>query len=267
MNVVITGSTKGIGLGMAREFLKRGHDVTVSSRTVAAVERAAAELRAEFPARTIVGQPCDVGNLGQVQALWDAAAGGLGGVDIWINNAGRDGGTKSAFWEIPPESYEATIRTNLVGLMNCNHVAIPAMYAQGRGAIWNMEGFGSNGMVRRGASVYGTTKYALYYFTKSLAKELEGTPVRMCYLSPGMVVTEMLVPPPGERGDDWPQTRRVLNILADTVETVTPFLVEGMLKADRNGAAVRWLTRGKVIRRFLTARFNKNRDVLSAVGA
>ena len=265
MHVVITGSTKGIGLGMAREFLRRGHDVVVSSRGSAAVERAVAELRAAFPEREIVGKVCDVADYAQVQALWDAAVAGLGSVDIWVNNAGRDG-IKVPFFMIPPDDYVKTINTNLVGLMNCNRVAIPAMYKQGAGMIWNMEGFGSNGAVRPAIGVYGTTKYGLRYFTKALILELKKTPVKIGYLSPGIVITDLLVPPPERRDENWERSKKILNILADTVETVTPFLVDGMLRAHgKHGAAVRWLTGGKIRGRFFMSIFRK-RDVFGPLG-
>lgn len=264
MNVVITGSTKGIGFGMAREFLKRGHDVLISSRRADAVNKGVEQLSAEFSERKILGQPCDVADYAQVEALWAAAAEGFGQVDIWINNAGRDG-AKGPFFTIPKDDYMLTVQTNVIGLLNCNRIVIPAMYQQGGGQIWNMEGFGSNGQTRMGASVYGSTKYALRYFTKSLAAELEGTPVKMCYLSPGIVVTDMLVPPPEQRGEGWEQVKKILNVLADTVETVTPFLVDGILAADRNGAAVRWLTGPKVSWRFFKNRFVK-RDIFTPLG-
>ena len=264
MNIVITGSTKGIGLGMAREFLQRGHDVMISSRGADAVSAAVSDLSGDYPGRTVLGQPCDVGDYEQVEVLWQAAVDGFGQVDIWINNAGRDG-QKMPFFALPKEDYLKTVQTNMIGLLHCNRVVIPGMYQQGTGTIWNMEGFGSNGQIRMGISVYGTTKYALRYFTKAVAAELEGTPVKMCYLSPGMVLTEMLVPPPEERGPGWEQVKKVLNILADTVETVTPFLVEGILAADENGAAVRWLTRRKVMWRFFMSRFRK-RDLFTPLG-
>ena len=264
MNVVITGSTKGIGRGMAVEFLRRGHDVMISSRGADAVARTVAELQQEFPGRRIVGQACDVGDYQQVQRLWDRSAAGLGHIDIWVNNAGRDG-VKAPFFAVPPEDYTATVTTNLIGMMHCCRVAIPGMYKQGAGKIFNMEGFGSNGQVRPAVAPYGSTKYAVKYLTKALALELKDTPVRMCYLSPGIVVTDLLVPPPDQRGERWEQSKKILNILADTVETVTPFLVDGMLKADKNGAAVRWLTPGKVRRRFATALFRK-RDVFGPLG-
>ena len=264
MNVVITGSTKGIGLGMAREFLRRGHAVMISSRGAAAVSEAVVALAREFPGVKVAGQACDVARYEDVQALWAAAAAAFGRVDIWVNNAGRDG-AKAPFFAIAPEDMRATVETNLIGLMNCNRVCIPAMYAQKGGWIWNMEGFGSNGAIRPTVGVYGATKYAVRYFTKALVQELKATPVKVGYLSPGIVVTDLLVPPPDKRGEAWQKSKKILNILADTVETVTPWLVEGMLAARESGAAVRWLTDGKVRWRFLQALFHK-RDVFGPLG-
>ena len=265
MHVVITGSTKGIGFGLAREFLTRGHDVMVASRGPAAVEKAVAALRADYPGRKVGGHVCDVADYAQVQALWEAAVAGLGSVDIWVNNAGRDG-TKVPFFMLPPDDYVKTIHTNLIGLMHCNRVAIPAMYKQGKGMIWNMEGFGSNGAVRPTIGPYGTTKYGVRYFTKSLIQELAKTPVKIGYLSPGIVITDLLVPPPERRDKNWERSKKILNILADRVETVTPWLVEGMLKQHgKHGAAVRWLTGPKVQRRFLMNVFKK-RDVFGPLG-
>ena len=79
------------------------------------------------------------------------------------------------------------------------------------------------------------------------------------------MITNLLVPPPEKRGKGWEQSKKILNLLADTVETVTPFLVEGMLNAQEGGAAVRWLTPGKVIRRKLLSFFRK-RDVFTPLG-
>jgi short-subunit dehydrogenase len=139
------------------------------------------------------------------------------------------------------------------------------MYSQGGGKIFNMEGFGSNGMVRPTVSVYGSTKCALRHFTKSMVQEMEGSPVKVCYLSPGIVVTDLLVPPPDQRGEQWEQAKKILNLLADTVETVTPFLVEGMLNAEKGGDAVRWLTPKKIIGRKLASYFSK-RDIFTPLG-
>ncbi|HFB52617.1 MAG TPA: SDR family NAD(P)-dependent oxidoreductase, partial [Anaerolineae bacterium] len=80
--IVITGSTRGIGRGLATEFLKRGCNVVISGRTADTVERALAELRRDFPAGRIAGHLCDVTDISQVQSLWDAAVAAFGQVDI-----------------------------------------------------------------------------------------------------------------------------------------------------------------------------------------
>jgi hypothetical protein len=89
--------------------------------------------------------------------------------------------------------------------------------------------------------------------------------VKVGYLSPGIVVTDLLVPPPDKRGAAWQRSKKILNILADQVETVTPWLVEGMLAARESGAAVRWLTGPKVQWRFLKSLVVK-RDIFTPLG-
>ena len=264
MNVVITGSTKGIGFGMAREFLERGHKVLITSRGQQAVDAAVDTLTADFPPENIVGKTCDVSDFAQVQELWDTCVRVFGRVDIWVNNAGRDG-TKELFSELPVEDYVATINTNLIGVMHCNRVAIAGMKQHGGGQIFNMEGFGSDGRTMAKYAPYGASKYALRYFTKVMVKECKGSTVEVCYLSPGMVLTELLVEPGYADDPDWPRKRKFFNIAADTVETVTPWLVEGMLNAKGNGAAVRWLTGPKIMLRFLKSIFVK-RDIMTDAG-
>lgn len=85
--LVITGSTRGIGYGLAMSFLSRGCQVVVSGRLQQSVDEVVAKLGTQFPAECILGQACDIANYKQVQALWDAATIRFGKVDIWLNNA------------------------------------------------------------------------------------------------------------------------------------------------------------------------------------
>lgn len=249
-SIVITGSTRGIGFGMAREFLRRGHRVTVSGRGVESTRRAVDALGTEYGADRVLGRPCDVGVHGQVRALWDAAAERFGKVGVWINNAGQGRGDVD-FWKLPEETIDAVVRTNLLGAMHGSKVAMEGMLRQGYGQIYNVEGYGSDGMIMPGLILYGATKRGLTYFTKGLVREAKGTPVQVGFLNPGIVLTELLTAADTER------TRRILSILADRVETVTPYLVERILANDRHGARIAWLTRAKIARRFATAPFIK----------
>ena len=265
MNVVITGSTKGLGLGMAREFVSLGHKVVVSSRSQSAVDYAVADLENISPER-VFGCVANVAEIEQVRSLWDHAVQNMGSVDMWINNAGVTN-RKLNLAEIPDEQLERVVSTNLLGLMNCCKVAINGMLAQGSGTIFNMEGFGSDGMVKPGMSVYGATKSALKYFTKALVKEYKDTPLIIGYMSPGIVVTDLLMKDLNDsESEEFKQRSGLLNIVADKVETVAPHLVKGALAANKTGAAVRWMTPIQLLGRLIKSPFVK-RDVLSAHAA
>ena len=142
---------------------------------------------------------------------------------------------------------------------------VPIMKKQGYGKIVNMSTLGARTGRPGVAADYAGSKAGLIGMTKSLAKECADTPVLMCYLSPGMVVTDLLISPEAQQEPDWERKRRIYNILADTTDTVCPWLVEGVLAANKNGAAVRWLTPQKVMGRFLMTRFKK-RDILTPLG-
>jgi len=261
--IVITGSTRGIGRGLAVEFLKRGHNVVVTGRSPEAVNRTAAELQ---PAGAVLGQACDVRSLEAHQAVWDAAARRFGRVDMWINNAAI-ATDHAPLGDLPGDQISATIDTNLAGTMFGTRVALAGMLKQGGGRIYNFQGFGSNDMTSVGLTVYGSTKRAIRYFTASVAKEYRDSPVLIGSLSPGLVATDLLIYSSRSRDPaEWARAKRVMNILADRVETVTPWLAEQALANSKQGAMIHWLTRGKALRRFLTAAFSK-RDLISELEA
>jgi NAD(P)-dependent dehydrogenase (short-subunit alcohol dehydrogenase family) len=257
-NVVITGSTRGIGFGMAKEFRKRGHSVVISSRGASAVDKAVAEVKAAPGSGEVIGIACDVGNKAAVQALWDGAATALGRVDIWINNAGLTG-PKRDVSALNDAEIAPIINANIWGMIYGTQIPLAGMTAQGGGKIFNFEGFGSDGMTAPGLTIYGLTKRALTYFTKSVNKEIKGSPVLLGTISPGIVVTDLLEESKDEDPARWEKTKRMYNILADTVETVAPFIVAKVLEADKPGTAIRWLTNSKAALRFLSQPILKRR--------
>ena len=259
--VVITGSTRGIGKGLAENFLARGCAVVISGRQQPAVDAVVAELGQRYGADKLAGMACEITDAGQLQGLWDHAVARFRRVDIWINNAGISVPRKPLH-ETAPEDIARIVDINLGGLLQANRVALGGMLAQGSGQIWNMEGFGSGGQVQPGMCAYGATKRAVNYVNKALQKEIKGSAVQVCTLSPGIVVTDLLVGDYDTSSPEWEKSKKIFNILGDKVETVTPFLVDGILKANKTGAKVAWLTGGKAFRRFMTAGFNK-RDLFS----
>jgi len=263
--VVITGSTRGIGRGLAEQFLAAGCKVVISARKADAVDQVCADLSARFGIDKVSGCACDITSVAALQALWDHAKNTFGHVDVWINNAGMSI-ARAPLDEQAPEDIQAIVNTNLGGVLLSNHVVLAAMKKQGGGQLWNMEGFGSGGEKAAGMMAYGATKSAVGYLNKALQKEVKGTQVQVCSLSPGIVVTDLLVGDYDLSSAEWQKAKKILNILGDTVETVTPYLVAGILKTDKSGAAVRWLTTGKAFKRFMTAAFNK-RDLFADIEA
>ena len=260
--VVVTGGTRGIGHGLAQEFLKRGVNVVICGRSQEAVDSALAELSPHaINGARVAGAPCDVTQYDQVQALWDFAKKEFATIDIWINNAGLSN-TRFPIGHLPQDEVEAVVSVNLVGTMNGAQVALKGMEEQGHGALYNFEGFGSNGMKQFGMSLYGCTKFGLTYFTKALIKETKESPVIVGYMSPGIVITDLSMRDRGKMSPErWESVRKVFNIIADRVETVTPWLVEHVLANDKHGARIAWLTSKKAAGRFIKSRFvsTKNR--------
>jgi NAD(P)-dependent dehydrogenase (short-subunit alcohol dehydrogenase family) len=251
--VVVTGSTRGIGLGLAQALLLRGCDVVVCGRSQEAVDGALDRLgRASAP--RVLGSCCDVTDPAQVQALWDVAVARFGRVDVWINNAGVTA-RSAPLWELAPTEVEAVVATNLTGTLHGCAVAVRGMLAQGGGHVYLMEGLGSRGEVRPGTVPYGTSKYAVRYLARALVRETRNTAVKVSTISPGMVRTELLlgsVAP--ERAD---RANRIFDILADDVETVAPWLADRILANTRSGRRIAWLTVPKVVWRFASSLWHR----------
>jgi NAD(P)-dependent dehydrogenase (short-subunit alcohol dehydrogenase family) len=220
------------------------------------VDKAVAQLSAKHPEERILGCPCDVTEYTQVQALWDTTRARFGRIDIWINNAGLSH-QQMPFREIPTDRIETIVRTNVLGTMYGSKVALLGMLEQGYGALYNMEGLGSSGRRVEGTSVYATSKAGLRYFDDTLAQEMAGTPIIVGSLNPGMVITELVTSPYEGRPEEWERAKRIFNIIADRVETVTPWLARQMLDNDKNGARIAWMSTWKVGLRFLMSLFRK----------
>lgn len=259
--VVITGSTRGIGRGLAHEFAARGASVTISGRNAATVDDVVAELQTTHGGDRVTGTACDVTVVDQLEALWQHAVNRFGGVDLWINNAGVSA-PRQPLWTQSATAIATTIETNLTGALLGSAVAIRGMLDQGSGQLWNVEGFGSDNATQPGMAAYGSTKRAIRYLQKALVKETKDTPIQICTMSPGIVVTDLLVGDYEIPSPEWDRARKIFNILGDDVETVTPWLVDQMLHTNKSGARVAWLTRGKAARRFMSGA-GKKRDLFA----
>ncbi|CAA0081258.1 3-alpha-hydroxycholanate dehydrogenase (NADP(+)) [Zhongshania aliphaticivorans] len=261
-NIVITGSTKGIGLGLAREFARGDHQVLIAGSHQASIDDALHTLK---NCGTVYGKVADVRDFQQVQALWDEAQHLFGSVDIWINNAGL----ARTVWSIvdtPHDEVQAMITTNMLGTINGSKVAASGMLQQGHGKIFNMLGGGSDGETFPGMGIYGSTKRGLDYFTNALVKELKDTPVIVAKIRPGMIITEGVIREAKADFDNFQKSRKMMNNLVDTVETVAPWLVEQILATTKSGHKIRWLNGKKIAIRMLKSRIKARQDQFEAFG-
>jgi len=259
--VVVTGSSQGLGKGLAAAFLDRGCNVVVSSLDAAADSAAVADLGARGRGR-VVAQSCDVCDRPQVQRLWDVAVRAFGSVEIWFNNAGLARGYLPISVQAP-EVMEDLLRTNVLGTVNGCQVAHAGMRGQGRGAIYNLAGAGADGTYVPGMIGYATTKIAVEYFSRWFAREVAGQGVIVGSLSPGLVITEGFL---REHAAVPPDVRRYreayVNAIGDDVETVATWFATQIIDNRRNGARFVWLTPRKLMWRKWLAKVRR-RDLLS----
>jgi short-subunit dehydrogenase len=182
-------------------------------------------------------------------------------VDIWINNAGIAHPMED-FWNLPEVRMAELVETNILGTMHGSKVAIQGFLAQGGGALYNMLGFGANGKgTMRGMSLYGTSKAALSYLTKSLVAEVKNTPVIVGSISPGMVLTEMVTGQYSGKPEDLEKAKRIFNLIASKVDEVAPSIAAQVLENRMNGKRIKFFTMGKMMGRMAKAAVGKRKII------
>ncbi len=256
MHVLITGSTRGIGFGLAKYFLEAGWKVSINGRSEVSVDNALQKLVKDYPASSVQGFAGDVVKIEAVEKLWENAVQGFGAINIWINNAGV-GQDRENVWEIDYPALQKVIEINLTGVVNGSLIAVRNMLKQGHGQVFNMEGYGSNGMMMKQMTIYGMTKRAITYFSQSLALEVADTPLKVGLLSPGMVLTDLLENSIPENQEEASKAQRIYRILGDPVDPVVSFLVAKIIANRKNGTQIKWLTRRKTIFKFIKSLFSK----------
>jgi short-subunit dehydrogenase len=264
---VITGSTKGIGRGLAEEFVKRGHNAVICSRNQADVDRVAAELSASGPGKC-TGRSCDTTSKSQLQALWDHAVTEFGEVDFWINNAGL-ATARHAVHEAPEELTKTMITSNLIGTTFACQVVINGFRNQGHGTLYNILGGSFEGkFLVPNMGVYSATKAGVHLLTRYLIQENKDQNILIGMISPGTLITENFFEEQKLLSEEeWQKVRPIMNIMCDYVETVTPWLTDEILTNKKNGKRIKWMGTGKMLKRFAAAKLlGKKRDMFSRFG-
>jgi 3-oxoacyl-[acyl-carrier protein] reductase len=187
----VTGGSRGIGAAIARAFAERGDRVAVHCRDALAV---AEVVRDSLDGDGHIVVRADLAVPAEVRAMVDAAAAGLDGLDVLVNNAGIYVehpvlGTSYEQWQA---AWQATLGINLVGAANATWCAVQHMTASGQraGRIVNV---GSRGAFRGEPThpAYGASKAGLHAFGQSLAVALAPHGITVASVAPGYVATDM----------------------------------------------------------------------------
>lgn len=264
---VVTGAAGGLGAGFARALVARGWNVAIADRDEALLQQQLERLAAAGARERLLAAPCDVTAPATVQGLWDRAVARFGRVDLWINNAGL-GGTQKLVADSALEDLLPIVDVNLKGVIAGTHVALRGMRAQGGGRIYNVAGFGVDGMIRKTMATYGATKRAVGYFTQAVAREEAGGAVSLGWINPGMVVTPMVLGGARKLGaDEWRKGGRIVfNLFGETPDDAAEMAVRKILADRRNGTFIRILTPGRMLYCLARKALGPRRDLFAAHG-
>lgn len=183
---VITGGTRGIGKAIALEMVRNGANVVLNyTNNDIEAEKTLSEIKEKGGYAVLV--KASVGELKGCKTIINTAIESFGKIDFLINNAAIS--EVGLFMDVTDEGLNNILDINLKGVLNCSKLAMTHLI-KSRGAIVNISSIWGN----VGAScevLYSTTKGAINLFTKSLAKEMAMSGVRVNAVAPGVINTEM----------------------------------------------------------------------------
>ena len=185
---IVTGGSRGIGKAIARELAREGVRVAIVARDAAALDAAAAEIRAETRSE-VVPIPADTGSDSEVKAMVARAVEALGGIDILVNAAAQPGGQAP-----PPKLAEIDdtiawpdLNVKVLGYLRCIREVAPHMAAKGGGRIVNIAGLATKST---GSTVGSIRNVAVAALTKNVADELAAQRITAVVVHPATTRTE-----------------------------------------------------------------------------
>ncbi|HRK06515.1 MAG TPA: 3-hydroxybutyrate dehydrogenase [Pseudobdellovibrionaceae bacterium] len=190
-NALITGSTSGIGWGLARALAEQGVHVTLNGlvQDQREFQRTHVEALAAECGVRVRYSGADLANPSQIQSMMQEHVAEFGGLDILINNAGIQ--HVSPVENFPPEKWDQILAINLSSNFHTLRAAIPVMKRQGRGRLVQIASV--HGLVASPfKSAYVAAKHAVIGLTKAVALELADTPITCNAICPGYVRTPLV---------------------------------------------------------------------------
>jgi len=195
---LVTGGSRGIGLAIARALAAEGVNVSVTGLSDAHLSAARSKIESAGPS-AVETLRADVRRYGDIERAVSATVGRFGGLDVLVNNAGV--GVFADVAEMTPSQWSEVIDTNLTGVFNACHAAIPHLRQRGGGSIINISSLSGTNPFVRGAA-YCASKAGVNAFSEALMQEVRYDNIRVSYVAPGSVATEFAQGDPA-KGTDW----------------------------------------------------------------
>ncbi len=186
---LVTGSTSGIGLGIATRLAEQGANIVLNGLGERAeIERLAAGLKAAHRVE-VTYDPADMTRPAEIAAMVKRAIGQFGAIDVLVNNAGIQ--HVAPVDEFPPDKWDAIIAINLSSSFHTVRAALPAMKARGWGRIVNIAS--AHALVASPfKSAYVAAKHGIAGFTKTVALEVAEQGITVNAVCPGYVLTPLV---------------------------------------------------------------------------
>ncbi len=195
---IVTGGSRGIGLAIAQALVAEGVQVAITGRRESHLSAALSLIEAAGPG-AIETLRADVRAYAEVEGAVAATVARFGGLDILVNNAGV--GVFADVAEMTPGQWDEVIDTNLTGVFNVCHAALPHLERRNGGFIINIGSLaGKNAFA--GAAAYCASKSGLIAFSEALMQEVRHGNIRVSCVMPGSVATEF-AGNDETRGADW----------------------------------------------------------------
>jgi 3-oxoacyl-[acyl-carrier protein] reductase len=188
---IVTGANQGLGLEIAKKYLKAGANVAICARNKVLLDKAEDNLKGFLAQeQRLIAVPGDVSKAEDVLSIVGAATTRLGRIDILVNNAGVYG-PKGTIEEVDWKEWVQAIEINLYGSILMCRAVLPSFKAQGRGKIVQLSGGGATNPLPR-ISAYAVSKAAVIRFTETLAEEVREYHIDVNAIAPGALNTRML---------------------------------------------------------------------------
>lgn len=215
--VLITGSSRGIGMETALAFGRAGYQVFATLRNPDSAHELQQKIKQEALAISV--HQMDVNSDESVNACFLSLLKRYGTIDVLVNNAGI--GLNGSIEEMPISDFKAVMETNFFGAVRCIQAVLPTMRERKSGCIINVTSV-SGRLTSSPLGCYSASKFALEAVSEALAQEVKPFNIRVGIIEPGIIDTDMAHEIENEHHSIYPSSKRMADLFFASLKNPTP---------------------------------------------